>query len=43
MENKVTKEQLKQMFTGLIQEEIILDIDKEMADLKIPDEEDFLK
>lgn len=43
MENKVTTDQLKQMFSDLIEEEIRLDIDKEMEELKIPDEENFLK
>jgi len=43
MENIVTTEQLKNMFSQLIEEDIRIDIDKEMEELKIPEEENFLE
>ncbi|MFZ9741182.1 MAG: hypothetical protein ACO3CQ_04760 [Candidatus Nanopelagicaceae bacterium] len=42
-EKEVKVEDLKNMFNGLIDDPTKLDIDKEMEDLKIPEEEDFLK
>lgn len=41
MENKVTVEQMKAIFQDII-EPVTLDIDKEMEQLKIPEEKDFL-
>lgn len=40
MADKITLEQMKSMFENLI-DPVILDIDKEMEDLKIPDDKDL--
>lgn len=41
MENKIDVNQMKEMFQNLI-DPVVLDIDKEMEELKIPEDKDFL-
>lgn len=41
MEDKITVEEMKTMFESLI-DPVVLDIDKEMKELKIPDDKDLL-
>lgn len=41
MDNQVNIEQMKDMFKNLI-DPVVLDIDKEMEELKIPEDKDFL-
>jgi len=41
MADKITIEQMKSMFENLI-DPVVLDIDKEMEDLKIPEDKDLL-
>lgn len=40
--NKVDVDQLKVLFQGLLDDPITLDIDKEMQELKIPEDKDLL-
>ena len=39
MEDKIDLDQIRSIFKGLIDEPIILDIDKEVEELKIPEDD----